>query len=183
MKLRGLVPNFYIRVSHLWELLYIPTIGLQTTANRRTDRSWEYINPSQIHECRNWERGSFISGNIGFEFSVQCRALTWTTMLDLKVSVPLDATCHPQQGSFCVPWCMAPRCTALSCMFCFPFDFIIQWRRLAPTLRTQYNRTICLFYLVYAFSFWVHIWTPLNKEDLASTPCKIGSRQNLPVLE
>ncbi len=28
----------------------------------------------QIHECRNWERAahSFISGNIFFDFSVQC---------------------------------------------------------------------------------------------------------------
>ncbi len=36
MKLRDLVPNSYIQVSV-------------------TDRSWEYINCSQIHECGNWE--------------------------------------------------------------------------------------------------------------------------------
>jgi hypothetical protein len=29
--------------------------------NRLTDRSWEYINPSQIHECRNWEGGLAVS--------------------------------------------------------------------------------------------------------------------------
>jgi hypothetical protein len=68
MKLHGLVPYFYIHVpSHD---IYIPMIG-----PRRTDRSWEYINRSQIHECGNWETEhynsvleirrphSFISGN------------------------------------------------------------------------------------------------------------------------
>jgi hypothetical protein len=38
------------------------------------DRLWEGINHSQIHECRNWERGrsSFISANICFKLSTQC---------------------------------------------------------------------------------------------------------------
>jgi hypothetical protein len=53
MKLRGLVPNFYIPVS--MSGLYIPRIGLPQL-NRQTDLgSWEYINRSQIHECENWE--------------------------------------------------------------------------------------------------------------------------------
>jgi hypothetical protein len=29
-------------------------------AVKQVDRSWEYINRSQIHECRNWERGSVV---------------------------------------------------------------------------------------------------------------------------
>jgi hypothetical protein len=41
MKRRGLIPNDYIHVS--------------TSAAKKSDRSWEYINRSQIHECRNWE--------------------------------------------------------------------------------------------------------------------------------
>ncbi len=28
---------------------------------KRQKRAWEYINPSQIHECRNWERGRAVS--------------------------------------------------------------------------------------------------------------------------
>jgi hypothetical protein len=48
MKLRGLVPNSYIHVSV--SDLYITTIGLPIVLNR-----------SQIHECRNWERGRAVS--------------------------------------------------------------------------------------------------------------------------
>jgi hypothetical protein len=47
MKLRGLVPNFHIHVSNL----YIS----------KADGSWVYINRSQIHEYRNWERGRAVS--------------------------------------------------------------------------------------------------------------------------
>ncbi len=46
---RGLSPNFHIHVAV--SDLYNPTIGpyiLQQTA-----RSWEYINSTQKHECRN----------------------------------------------------------------------------------------------------------------------------------
>ncbi len=57
MKLRGLAPNFCIHVSV--RDLYIPTIGPQT--QYRKMRSREYINPSQIHEYRNWERDHAIS--------------------------------------------------------------------------------------------------------------------------
>jgi hypothetical protein len=74
MKLRGLVPNFYIHVSV--SDFYIPRICLPICPQqKKADRSWEYINHSQIHECGNWETGhynyvleikrlcSFISGN------------------------------------------------------------------------------------------------------------------------
>ncbi len=30
-------------------------------ANMKVDRSWEYINCSQIYECGNWERGRAVS--------------------------------------------------------------------------------------------------------------------------
>jgi hypothetical protein len=57
MKLRGLVPNFYIYVSP--SDLYMPTIGTPIL------RLWENKNHSQIHECGNWgtRPRSFISGN------------------------------------------------------------------------------------------------------------------------
>jgi hypothetical protein len=70
MKLRGLLisktelgynvlsPNIQIHVSV--SDLYIPMISLPILLqpNRQTDPgSWESLNRSQIHECRNWERG------------------------------------------------------------------------------------------------------------------------------
>jgi hypothetical protein len=63
MKLHGLVHNFHIHVSvsDVYISTIFPPILLQQ--NRGTDRG--NINRSQIHECRNWERGRavFISGN------------------------------------------------------------------------------------------------------------------------
>ncbi len=70
-ELRGLSPNFHIHVSV--SNLHIPRIGphIWLQQYRQTDP----INPSQIYECRNWEREhyysvlkikrlhSFISGN------------------------------------------------------------------------------------------------------------------------
>jgi hypothetical protein len=49
MKLRGLVPNFYIHISV--SDLYIPMIGLPILLYCIVDRSWEYtcISGSQIH--------------------------------------------------------------------------------------------------------------------------------------
>ncbi len=68
MKLRGLVPNFYIHVYG--SNLYIPTIGLPILLYCvAVLRSWEYINRSQIHECRNWERGCTVSF-VGYLFRI-----------------------------------------------------------------------------------------------------------------
>ncbi len=50
MKLRGLVPNFYIHVSLSY--LYIPTSGLKTQYSKIGGLIWEYINRSQIHEIQ-----------------------------------------------------------------------------------------------------------------------------------
>jgi hypothetical protein len=48
MKLRGLVPNSYIHVSvsYVYRSAY-------SEAGKQVNRSWEYINRSQIHECGN----------------------------------------------------------------------------------------------------------------------------------
>ncbi len=71
MKQRGFIPNFHINLSvgdlHISRIG--PPIFLQQT---RQNQSGEYVNRSQIHECRNWERGWSVSGNICFKFSVQC---------------------------------------------------------------------------------------------------------------
>jgi hypothetical protein len=61
MKLRGLVPNFYIYASV--SDLYIPTIGppIFCRKNRRTDRGTIRVNNSQKHECGNWAWGPAVS--------------------------------------------------------------------------------------------------------------------------
>jgi hypothetical protein len=52
--LRGLSPNIHIYVSV--SDLSIPRIGpLIWLQQNMTDRSWKYINLSQMYECRNWE--------------------------------------------------------------------------------------------------------------------------------
>jgi hypothetical protein len=54
---RGLGPNFHIHASVSG--LYISTIGLPILLEEicRVDRSWDYINRSQTHECWNWGWG------------------------------------------------------------------------------------------------------------------------------
>jgi hypothetical protein len=49
-ELRGLSPNLHIHVSvsDLYWSTYFP-------AAEQPDRSWKYINLSQIYECRNWD--------------------------------------------------------------------------------------------------------------------------------
>jgi hypothetical protein len=60
MELHGLVSNFYIHVSV--SDLYIPKIGPQTQFCKIGGPTMGiYLNCSQIHECRNWERGSAVS--------------------------------------------------------------------------------------------------------------------------
>ncbi len=48
LKLCGLVPNFYIHVS-------LSDLCIYSHNWSSADRSWEYINRSQIHESGNWE--------------------------------------------------------------------------------------------------------------------------------
>jgi hypothetical protein len=52
---RGLSPNFHIHTSV--SELHIPTIGLPILLEeiQYVDRSWDYINRSQTHECGNWD--------------------------------------------------------------------------------------------------------------------------------
>ncbi len=62
MKLHGLVPNFHIHVSVSNSC--IPTIDRSSYflyQNRRTDRSWEYINCTGKKKYGNSERGRGVS--------------------------------------------------------------------------------------------------------------------------
>ncbi len=54
-----LSPNFHIHVSV--SDLYIPSIGHLFPAAEWADRSWEYMNRTQKHECRNWDWGRAVS--------------------------------------------------------------------------------------------------------------------------
>jgi hypothetical protein len=69
MKLRGLVPTFYIHVPV--SDLYIPTIGPQTQYSK-IDGPIVGIYKSRTDMNAETRRCSFISGNICFKFSVQC---------------------------------------------------------------------------------------------------------------
>ncbi len=63
-ELRGLSPCFHIQVSV--SDLYIPRIGPHISCSRiRADRSWEYINCSQTHECGNWDCGRALCTFLG----------------------------------------------------------------------------------------------------------------------
>ncbi len=41
--------------------IYSQDQSVYFAATKQVDWSWEYINCSQIHECRNWERGHAVS--------------------------------------------------------------------------------------------------------------------------
>jgi hypothetical protein len=86
VKLRGLIPNFYIHefVSDLYT--FPGSVCLFGCSRILADRSCEYVNRSQIHECGNWETEhynsvleiarlyNFISGNT----EIRTRHLYWT---------------------------------------------------------------------------------------------------------
>jgi hypothetical protein len=69
MKLRGLIPKVCIHVSVSDFYIFPRSVSL-FCFNVFADRLWEYINRSQIHECRNWEPGRAVSfsGNIFSSF-------------------------------------------------------------------------------------------------------------------
>ncbi len=62
-ELRGLSPNFHthVSVSYLQYSIYVFLGSVQIfPAAEYADRSWEYINRSQTHECGSWDCGRAI---------------------------------------------------------------------------------------------------------------------------
>jgi hypothetical protein len=59
MKLRGLLPNFYIHVSVID--LCIPMIGPHTQCSKIGGSIVGIYKPLTVHACRNWERGRAVS--------------------------------------------------------------------------------------------------------------------------
>jgi hypothetical protein len=55
---QGLSPNFHIMC--LWANYIFPRWSCRFCWRKYVDRSWEYINRSQTHECRNWGWGRAI---------------------------------------------------------------------------------------------------------------------------
>ncbi len=53
-ELRSLNPNFHIHVS-VSDLIYSHDRSVYYAAGKNVDRSWEYINRLQTHECGNWD--------------------------------------------------------------------------------------------------------------------------------
>jgi hypothetical protein len=45
-------------LMYLWAIYIFPRSLCLFCCCKIGERSWEYINRSQIHECRNWERGT-----------------------------------------------------------------------------------------------------------------------------
>ncbi len=67
-----LSPSSYTHISV--RDLYISRIGLPILLHGNIDRSWEYINHSQIHECGIWDWGRAIpnKGIHKWDFSFKC---------------------------------------------------------------------------------------------------------------
>ncbi len=85
--LRGFSPNFHIHVYV--SDLYIPC--------NRIGRSWKYINPSQIYECRNWEIEHY---NSGLEITVSFLGIhKWESDIYIGFSPALHLQCTRPQLS------------------------------------------------------------------------------------
>ncbi len=54
--------------------LYIPTIDMPVCCRKYVDRSWEYINHSQTHECGNWDWGRAIPRKGIHKWDFRCSA-------------------------------------------------------------------------------------------------------------
>jgi hypothetical protein len=68
-ELCGHSPNFHIYVSV--SEVYVPSIGLPILlAGKYVDRSCEYTNRSQTHECGNWAQFLFWEYRNGIFFTV-----------------------------------------------------------------------------------------------------------------
>ncbi len=86
---RGLSPNFHIHASV--SDLYIPTIGLPNLLEEilYEDRSWDYINWSQTHECGNWGWGRSIPRKGIHKWDFRCSVPTnWWPMHRTVRNIP-----------------------------------------------------------------------------------------------
>ncbi len=80
---RGLSPNFHIHVS-LSELYKFSRWVCLFCWRKYVDRSWEYINRSQTHECGNWGWGRAIPRKGIYNRNCRCSAVGCA--VDLAIS-------------------------------------------------------------------------------------------------
>ncbi len=82
---------------YLWATYIFPGLVCLFAAAKCVDRSWEYKNRSQIHECRNWEWGRAISylgiHKLDFRYSAGYPRVTWR---------------NPRIGDRCRSWIWGP---------------------------------------------------------------------------
>ncbi len=76
---RGLSPNFHIHapVSDL-----VPRLVCLVCWRKNVDRSWEYINRSQAHECGNWGWGRAIPRKGIHKWDFRCSVLVFYTFVN-----------------------------------------------------------------------------------------------------
>ena len=70
-------PRFQFLHSCIFErFIYFQDRSAYLAAATQADRSWEYINRSQIHECGNWETEHY---NSVLEITRPCSLISWNT--------------------------------------------------------------------------------------------------------
>jgi hypothetical protein len=71
-----LSPNFHIPVSVSNLYIYSQDWSAYFSAAKYAARSWDYINRSEVHECRKWEQDHAVSflgiHKSDFRYSVVC---------------------------------------------------------------------------------------------------------------
>ncbi len=84
------------------------------------DRSWEHMNRSKIHECRNWERGHVVSFLGIFVSNFRCSvkvyklsATLYTTAYPLLGYISSTTKQHPIASSDASPFCHISSSTRL----------------------------------------------------------------------
>ncbi len=111
-ELRGLSHNFHIHVSV--SDLYIPRICPHISLQQnRADRSWKYINFSQIYEYRNWETAHY---NCVLEITVSFLGIhKWEPDIYIGSSLALHLQCATLSFLvlLCQPWPTLPSPSAL----------------------------------------------------------------------
>ncbi len=73
---QGLSPNFHIHASVSDLRVYISTIVCLFCWSKYVDRSWDYINLLQTHECGNWGWGRGIPRNGIHKWDFRCSVKT-----------------------------------------------------------------------------------------------------------
>jgi hypothetical protein len=75
IKLRGLVPNFHFHTSVRAIFIYSQDRSTWFAGAKTADRSWDYIDRSQIYECINWDFLGIFFSNFRYSIFTVCMCL------------------------------------------------------------------------------------------------------------